>query len=414
LPVPIFNLFGVNAVTFSTDLLAFFSIYLIISLSLNLEAGFAGIPNFGKVLFFAGGAAFGGAFAGRFALLILAVGNQGIYISQNRSIMVTVNNLLANNIALSAAILILSVIIGGLIGAGLGYIASFPAIRLREDFLGMTLLAAGQFFFIFLNNYAPLAGGQFGISVPSVFGFAGDYTFIVASFVLAGFALLVYLYLERVGRSPLSRVLRAMRDNEQTTEAIGKDNIALRRNTLMIGSAICAVAGVLYAFYAGNVVAGAVGDRVSWTFYPWIMLLLGGQANNLGVAIGAFVFEFVEKVINIVKFYPFVVNTIPFDVNWLQYMVFAGILILILYLRPDGIRKETPSVTLPKQAISNIFDRTKYPPISSGEGGKAEENPVPLSVQKKISQAVSRFLHRFRKQRLPDVVAETGRDKSTK
>ena len=160
----------------------------------------------------------------------------------------------------------------------------------------------------------------------------------------------------------MSRVLRAMRDNEQTTESIGKDTIALKRNTLMIGSAICGIAGVLYAFYAGDVVAGAVGDRVAWTFYPWIMLLLGGAANNLGVAIGAFFFEFIQKVINIVKFYPFVVSAIPFDVNWLQYMLFAGILILILYLRPQGIKGETPSVTLSKDTISSIFDRKKETP----------------------------------------------------
>ena len=41
---------------FLSDLIAIFSIYLIINMSLNLEFGFTGIPNFGKVLAVAGGA----------------------------------------------------------------------------------------------------------------------------------------------------------------------------------------------------------------------------------------------------------------------------------------------------------------------------------------------------------------------
>ena len=49
------------ALTFIIDLLALLGIFIIISLSLNIEFGYAGIPNFGKLLAVAGGAFFIGA-----------------------------------------------------------------------------------------------------------------------------------------------------------------------------------------------------------------------------------------------------------------------------------------------------------------------------------------------------------------
>ena len=48
--------------TFVRDFVIFFAIYLMVALSLNLEYGYTGIPNFGKVLAVAGGAFTVGAF----------------------------------------------------------------------------------------------------------------------------------------------------------------------------------------------------------------------------------------------------------------------------------------------------------------------------------------------------------------
>jgi len=57
LSVPSVVIFGTDIVTFSVDLLVIYAIYLVVSLTLNLEAGYSGIPNFGKAMFVAGGAA---------------------------------------------------------------------------------------------------------------------------------------------------------------------------------------------------------------------------------------------------------------------------------------------------------------------------------------------------------------------
>ncbi|MCX8191837.1 MAG: hypothetical protein N3F06_03425, partial [Nitrososphaerales archaeon] len=56
---------------FLIDLLATFAPYMIIALSLNLEYGFCGIPNFGKTLSVAGGAFLVGFIPGRLATRLL-------------------------------------------------------------------------------------------------------------------------------------------------------------------------------------------------------------------------------------------------------------------------------------------------------------------------------------------------------
>ena len=74
--------FGIDVFTFGLNLVANTSLYLIISLSLNFELGFTGIPNFGKAMFVAAGASVGGSTAGWFASWFLQVG-YGKFISDN-------------------------------------------------------------------------------------------------------------------------------------------------------------------------------------------------------------------------------------------------------------------------------------------------------------------------------------------
>lgn len=332
-----------------------YALFLVVSLSLNLEAGFAGVPNFGKVMFVAAGAAVAGSVSGRLAAVILGVNTHGDYNGFIAQIIQQLDSSLSNNAVLSIEILFLGIILAAIIGAALGFFASYPAIRLREDYLGMLLLAAAQLFQIFLGGYEPLIGGTQGIEVPDLFAWAGNgievRDVVVLGFV-AVFAGLVYFYAERVARSPLGRTLRAVRDNEVAARSLGKDDVAMRRNVIIVASAISAMAGALLTFYVGAVNA-ETWTRITWTFWIWVMLIIGGAANNAGVALGAFSFTFLFKVVDQVKFY--FQGSIPFDVNWLEYLMFASLLILILAFRPGGILPEKSSVTLPWRTVAQVM-----------------------------------------------------------
>jgi len=377
LDVPTFFLFGVNIIRFLIDLMIAFALYLVVSLSLNLEAGFAGVPNFGKVMFVAAGAVVAGSVSGRLAAFILGVNTHGNYNGFIAQIITQLDSSLSGNAILSIEILLLGVLLAAAIGASLGFLTSYPAIRLREDYLGMLLLASAQLFQIFLGGYEPLIGGTQGIEVPNLFGWAGngiEVRDVVVLGFLALFAGLVYFYAERVARSPLGRTLRAVRDNEVAARALGKDDVAIRRNVIIIASAISAMAGALLTFYVGAVNAES-WTRITWTFWIWVMLIIGGAANNAGVALGAFSFTFLFKAVDQVKFY--FQGSIPFDVNWLEYLMFASLLILILAFRPGGILPEKSSVTLPWRTVAEIMRlKSKVGGSSSPQMGRPERAKV--------------------------------------
>jgi branched-chain amino acid transport system permease protein len=354
LDVPMFVLFGIDIIRFLIDLATAYALYLIVSLTLNLEAGFSGIPNFGKVMFVAAGAAAAGSVSGRVAAIVLNIDTHGDYNGFIASIIPSIDKALSQNVLLSVELLILGVVLAAVVGAVLGFVASYPAIRLREDYLGMLLLAGAQLFQIFLGGYQPLIGASQGIEVPDVFVWAetGIEVRDVVVLVLVGvFAILVYLYVERVARSPLGRTLRAIRDNEMAARALGKNDAAVRRNVIIVASAISAMAGALLTFYVGAVNA-ETWTRITWTFWIWVMVIIGGAANNAGVALGAFSFTFLFKTVDQIKFY--FQGYIPFDVNWLEYLMFASLLIVILAYRPGGIIAERSSATLPWRTIAQI------------------------------------------------------------
>lgn len=344
------------------DLLAFFAVYMILSLSLNLEFGYTGVPNFGKVLLVAGGAYVVAAFSGRFSQMLLNVAADKDFIKDNAAVMAAVNAGFSQDISAALLVFFTTIVLAALVGGALGYLASYPAVRLREDYLGMTLLAIGEIARVVGQNYEPIAGGTLGVQVPDPFAWAGEVRFMAFTLILLAFAGLIYLYAERVARSPLGRLLRSIRDNEKAAEALGKDATRVRIKILVVGSAIAGVAGALYSFYAGGVVATAY-NRVDWTFWPWLILIIGGAANNVGAVAGSFIFIAARRVI---EFYKDAFTFLPFDAVWLEYLLLGSILILVLIYRPEGIIPEKPTPTISDRRLKTIIRKVRE--SSEGKG----------------------------------------------
>ena len=365
-----------DIVGFAVDFLAFYALYLAISLSLNLEFGYTGIPNFGKVLFVAGGAAFAGSITGRLAAWTLGVGKGEDFITYNFGIMGQVNSILMHEPLLLIGFVLLGLVIGAVIGGFLGYIMTYPAIHLREDYLGLLLLGMAQFWLIVLRTYTPLIGGTQTIEAINPFYYfsnlgINDLTDAVIALSMIAFAALVYIYIERMVRSPLGRALRALRDNDDASSALGKDTAKMRRNALVIASAIAGMAGVMFTFQVSSV-GSDTWTRFAWTFWPFLIVIMGGVANDTGVALGTFFFVLILKGLEQVQ--PLLAPYVFFNPSWLQDLLFSFLLLAVLYLRPEGIIKEKSTFTLPTDLLRKIVgggggDDEAAQKIQSNAGG---------------------------------------------
>jgi len=366
LPQAVF--FGLDFVKFGIDFANFYALYFAISLTLNLEMGYTGVPNFGKVLFVAGGAAVAGSVSGRLAAYVYGITAPGDFITFNARIMTQVSNLLAADPLFSVELILISLLIAALIGAVFGYLSSYPAIRLREDYLGILLLASAQFFQIFLRGYGPLVGGTQGIFVPDPYSYFASLGVgvrdLAAAIVISVFAVAVYIYAERVARSPLGRTLRAVRDNEDASRALGKDDVSVRRKVLVIASAMAGMAGALVTFYSGSVGADT-WSRFAWTFWPWLIVIIGGAGNNFGVALGALFFATLFKGLTQIELA--LPSSTPSDPNYLIDIVFAALIVIVLLTRPKGILREKSTPTLPRGKLA-MMARTSNSQHSAAEG----------------------------------------------
>ena len=359
--------FLVSALTLPGEMFCFF---LVVSLTVNLEFGYAGIPNFGKVLFVSLGAFLAGSLTYR--LMVYMLGLKGDIFGLQNLFITDIDARLAANPVLAVELFVLMLAIGAVMGGLFGFLSSYPAIRLREDYLGMLLLAAGEFFLIFSQAYIPFLGGALGMNAPAPIFYIGTLVGQPDLVVLGVLVLLtvgIYVYSERVGRSPLGRTLRALRDNEVASEAVGKDVIALRRNVLIVSSAFAGIAGVMWISFQPLMTPGttpeATFNRLTDTFIPFVIVILGGAANNRGVALGTFVYLLIYNAFSqgVTFLGPGVQSALSLvGVDNIKLMLIGSLLIAIMLRRPQGLIPEKPSLTMPRSRLKEIAGLTKKKP----------------------------------------------------
>ncbi len=235
-------------VIFLGTMAIYYGVYLILALSLNLEYGFAGQPDFGKVFFFSLGAYASGAvvasllsYLGNISGNIFSLGTAGLRSEYAASHPAAIISVFA--IAIAA-----SMIVGGLFG----YLASYPALRLRADYLAIMLLLTAQISENFALSYPNLAGGANGLGgIANPFAWIGNGHLLIASYaaLVLGIGFVLFLVLERTLNSPYGRLLKAVRDDEDIAKSFGKVTPRTKAQVLIIASAIAALSGSLYTFF---------------------------------------------------------------------------------------------------------------------------------------------------------------------
>ena len=290
--------------------------------------------------------------------------------------------------------IIFSWIVGGLFAAGVAFAIGKITLGLRSDYLAIATLGISEIIIAVLKSEEWLARGvknvvglkrpvPYEIDLQQTEWFIASVKYFYEShlleivdkleyekflnqlviessiiFVKICYAilffvvLLIILYLANKAQiSPWGRMMRAIRDNEVSANAMGKDVVKRHLQVFVIGSGVVGIAGAML-ITLDSIFTPVSFQPLRYTFLIWIMVIVGGSGNNLGAILGGFIiwFTWIEAapasqfIINILtsgledtnSFKIHLINSIPY----FRYLIMGTILLLIMRYRPKGILPE--------------------------------------------------------------------------
>jgi neutral amino acid transport system permease protein len=297
-------------------------VFALAAIGLNIQFGYTGLLNFGQAGFAAAGA-YGMAIAVTYFGWSLFAG----------------------------------LFLGVLASIVLGLLLGFPTLRLRGDYLAIVTIAAGEIIRICMQatNFRRVTGGADGLNqfagaffdinpIPD-----GTYGFwhlefsdtrlwvLLVGWSLVAIASLITLLLVR---SPWGRVVKAIREDEDAVRSLGKNVYAYKMQSLLIGGAFGAAAGMMLALGRGSVTPANFQPFL--TFLAYSALILGGTARVLGPVVGAIVFATLFQFSDLFlreandSFIPTWLVS-DNDVGAVRLMLMGLGLMLLMIFRPQGI-----------------------------------------------------------------------------
>ena len=281
----------------------FIGVFAMLSLALNLHWGYTGLFNIGIVGFMAVG------------IYVMALVSKPLYEAGG-----------AAQVGGLGLPIVVGMIAGMAAAALLGLLVALPALRLRADYLAIVTIAMSEIVrFSFLSGELQqfqLFGERVGFGGGS--GLILDYTDPIEAFLsfvglwdaylgvvdafrvvipnnpkpivdglvygalLLGFVAAYYWLLKRTGESPFGRVLKAIREDEDVANSLGKNTNRFKIKAFMLGCALMGLAGILWFMRSGAVTPNTFRPRI--TFFVWIALIIGGAGSNTGSVLGGAVF----------------------------------------------------------------------------------------------------------------------------
>jgi branched-chain amino acid transport system permease protein len=166
-------------------------------------------------------------------------------------------------------------------------VVSLIALRTVDDYFIIINLGIQVVAFSIMNNWTDLTNGPIGIpGIPAISIFGLEFSSKISFFILTLFLTsLVFYILRNITQSPFGRILIALSEDEIFTKSLGKKVYQAKVASFTIGAMFAAVPGVLYAHYISYI------DPTSFTVDESIFILsiviIGGMRNLWGSAIAA-------------------------------------------------------------------------------------------------------------------------------
>ncbi len=206
--------------------------------------------------------------------------------------------------------------VGGVLAGAAAWVIGKVTLGLRADYLAIATLGISEIVLAVLKNEDWLARGVKNVSglprpVPREIALQEADWFIdfaarfgataqeasgvfVKSCYAALFALVlavIFWLSNRALNAPWGRMMRAIRDNRDAAEAMGKDVTRRHLQVFVLGSAVVGIAGAMLVTYDGQFTPGSY-NPLRFTFLVWVMVIVGGSGNNAGAVLGGFLIWF--------------------------------------------------------------------------------------------------------------------------
>jgi branched-chain amino acid transport system permease protein len=315
---PAFMILGVLAVLalpliirdrYFQHLLVLSGIFIILTSSWNLLAGYTGLLNLGHAAFFG----IGGYSS---ALLALKLG-------------------ISPWIGLP---------LGGVIASIFGVLLGIPSLRLSGPYLAITTIGFSEILRLVAMNWVDLTRGSLGLyGIPplTAFRFSDRFSIKFVSeqnfyYVVVVFAALTVILMKRLIDSEFGISLKSMREDETGAESIGIDASRYKMTVFMISAFLAGFAGALYAHYIRLISPEmlALGE----TFTVLTMAVVGGLGTLFGPVVGAVLLTFLSEGLR------FLEDFVKMDI---RFVIYGALLMLTVLFMRNGIvglfRKKTES-----------------------------------------------------------------------
>jgi branched-chain amino acid transport system permease protein len=210
-----------------------------------------------------------------------------------------------------------------------GIVLSLFAMRLRGHYLAIASLGFAVITYQILLNWISLTQGPLGIYAippPPPLALPGlpaiDFHDLANLFYLvAGFALLSYLLLDQLIRSPIGETLTAIREDEVSAASLGMNCAAWKVFAFGVGAAVAGAAGGFYAGFVGTLVPDAFFITESFTILA--MVVVGGMGTLIGPVCGAILLTLLPELLR--------------GIGDLRLIVYGVAVTLVVLFIPGGI-----------------------------------------------------------------------------
>jgi branched-chain amino acid transport system permease protein len=219
-----------------------------------------------------------------------------------------------------------AMLVGGVLTAIVGFIISWPALRLRGDYLAIATLGFGEIIRVLFVNMQTVTNGSLGLKgIP-------EYTNLYWSW---GLAIVTIFISKRLVDSSYGRALKAIRDDEVAAEVLGVRLVFHKVLSFTLSSFFVGVAGALYA----NLIS-TIDPKVFLFFLTYQIVgitVMGGMASLTGSTIAACLFTIFLELLRPIES-PFNIGPLRVaGVPGMRMVVFSALLLLTILFFRRGI-----------------------------------------------------------------------------